>query len=335
MVKVIERIMRRLFPELFSGYHLPMLAKVLAIADPPTGPALVDEFRPHFAVNIQILNANGTINKKLPVYKGVPLPAQMAGLDQGMWGFPHAGAIVEVAFAYGNPAKPFIRTILSIDATTPSVKKGEQVWQHSPGIEQRADTAGNWTRTTDKDITDTSTTRLIESLQCVQNYLQSTIEVSSNSTETIGATKHIEAMGAIKLMAGEQALLLALKDLKLASNKVLRTYSKENTEVTTDIKLITNSEDNTEINTNAEFRAIANTLAHIQANEVWLGSDSVNAIQILVDLIQVVSDLADTMSTHTHPHGTPNTTAPVQAGAITGHKSAADALKSTLEPITE
>jgi hypothetical protein len=319
MVKTIERILRRLLPELFAGYHLPMLAKVLAVADAPATPGIADEFRPRYAVDIQILKANGKINQSLPVYKSVPLPCLMAGLDQGMWGFPQAGTVVEVAFAYGNPNKPFIRTILSTDATTPAVDNGDMVWQHSPGINQTADTAGNWTRHTDKAIEDQSTTRLVKAIQDVQQYQHQTIEVAANSTETTGGTKSLEAMGALKIAAGEQGMFVALKELKLASNELLKLYSKDNTELTTD----------------ADLQVLAANIAHIEAAQVWLGSADVNAVQILVDLIGVVSDLANTLKSHTHPHGVPNTAAPIQASAIDGHKSDADALKSSLEPITE
>lgn len=319
MVKTIERILRRLLPELFAGYHLPILARVLAVADAPAAPGVADEFRPRFAVDIKILKSDGKINQTLPVYKSVPLPCAMAGLDQGMWGFPQAGTVVEVAFAYGNPSKPFIRTILSTDATTPAVDNGDMVWQHSPGVIQKADTAGNWTRHTDKAIEDQSATRSVKAIQDVQQYNEQTIDIAANSKESIGGTKSIEAMGAVKITAGEQAILLALKDLKLASNAVLRTYSKENTEVTTE----------------EDLQVLVSKIAHIQASKVWMGSADVNAIQILVDLIAVVSDLANTLSSHTHPHGSPNTSGPIQASAINGHKSAADSLKSSLEPITE
>lgn len=317
MVKVIERAMRRLFPELFANYHLPMFAKVISVADAPASPGIVNAFRPRYAVDIKILKSDGTIDQRLPTYSAVPLPANMVGHDKGMWGFPEVGTIVEVAFAYGSPTKPFIRTILSLEATCPALKQGEQVWQHSPNIEQRADTAGNWSRVTDKSIQDSSTKRLINSLEDVQNYLQSTIKIDANSTDTIGGTKSIEAMGALKLKAGEQAILLALSDLKLATNAVLHTYSKENTEMKTD----------------AQLNVMAKTLAHIETEgQVWLGSADVNAIQILVDLIEVVSALAQTLSTHTHPTASVQ---PNQSAAITNHKTTADGLKSSLEPITE
>jgi len=321
MVKVVERILRRLFPELFSGYHLPMFAKVVAISDAPDKPSIVNNFRPKFAVDVALLTANGDVDPKQPTYQAVPLPVAMAGLDQGMWGFPQPGTIVELAFAYGNPNKPFIRTILGSEATTPTVNNGDMVWQHSPKIHQTVDSAGSWTRTTDKSITDKSTNRIIESIDDMQTYLMSKIEVKTNSTEDVGGTKAINAMGAIRLTAAEQAMLISLKDLKLATNETLRMYSKLNTE----------------INIDEQLQVIVKSIAHIETTEgkVWLGSGSINTIKVLLDLIKVVSDLANTLKTHTHLHGTPKTGPPVEASAIDGHKSSADSLHSDLEPITE
>jgi len=57
----------------------------------------------------------------------------------------------------------------------------------------------------------------------------------------------------------------------------------------------------------------------------------VNVLQILSDLIQVVSDVANTCSSHTHP----SVAAPIQASTFSGQKSSANGLKSTLDPVVE
>ena len=54
-----------------------------------------------------------------------------------------------------------------------------------------------------------------------------------------------------------------------------------------------------------------------------------NALQILSDLIQVVSDVANTCSNPIHP----GVAVPIQASAFTGQKSSANGLKSTLDPV--
>ena len=73
--------------------------------------------------------------------------------------------------------------------------------------------------------------------------------------------------------------------------------------------------------------------------KVWLGSESVNVLQILSDLIQVVADIANTTSSHTHPYtdnGSPmNTQAPNQSGAFSGQKSSANGLTGQLDPVID
>ena len=73
--------------------------------------------------------------------------------------------------------------------------------------------------------------------------------------------------------------------------------------------------------------------------KVWLGSETENVLKILSDLIQVVANIANTASSHTHPYtdnGNPmNTQAPNQSGAFSGQKGSADAIKSRLDPIVE
>ena len=73
--------------------------------------------------------------------------------------------------------------------------------------------------------------------------------------------------------------------------------------------------------------------------KVWLGSESVNVLQILSDLIQVVADIANTASSHTHPYtdnGSPmNTQMPNQSSIFSGQQVGAQELKEQLDPIVE
>ena len=73
--------------------------------------------------------------------------------------------------------------------------------------------------------------------------------------------------------------------------------------------------------------------------KVWLGSESVNVLQILSDLIQVVADIANTASSHTHPYtdngSTMNTRAPNQSGNFDAQQGSATDLKVKLEVIVE
>lgn len=71
----------------------------------------------------------------------------------GFYAFPEVGTTVVVSFAYGLPNKPFILQILPHGLSLPKAPKGDQLWQHSDAVQQRADAEGNWLRQTDARIT--------------------------------------------------------------------------------------------------------------------------------------------------------------------------------------
>lgn len=50
---------------------------------------------------------------------------------------------MELAFAYGLPNKPFIRTVLVDALSVPALQLGEMVMQSASGVSQRADIHGN------------------------------------------------------------------------------------------------------------------------------------------------------------------------------------------------
>jgi hypothetical protein len=78
-------------------------------------------------------------------------------------------------------------------------------------------------------------------------------------------------------------------------------------------------------------RAIAGTGQHLEAPQSWMGTDSTNIFQLLLQLMNLVEQLATTTATHTHPSvGTPN-----EVGDLQAHAQTANALASTLTPIIE
>lgn len=131
MDDAIKRSVERQFPELTGGYHLPRFARVVGVADAPAGAGICDDFRPRYAVDIEVLGPDGEPDSKLPILAGVPLPLPTGGEEMGIYAFPEEGTQVVVCFAYGLPHKPYIQTILPHGLSMPSVLKGDQVWQHS------------------------------------------------------------------------------------------------------------------------------------------------------------------------------------------------------------
>ena len=74
MDDAIKRSVERQFPELTGGYHLPRFARVVGVADAPAGAGICDDFRPRYAVDIEVLGPDGEPDSKLPILAGVPLP---------------------------------------------------------------------------------------------------------------------------------------------------------------------------------------------------------------------------------------------------------------------
>ncbi|VVN93273.1 phage baseplate assembly protein V [Pseudomonas fluorescens] len=314
MEDAIRRSVERQFPELTGGYHLPRFARVVGVADAPAGAGICDDFRPRFAVDIELLGPDGEPDPELPVLAGVPLPMPMGGDEMGFFAFPEEGTQVVVCFAYGLPNKPYIQTILPHGLSLPKVPKGDQVWQHSETTQQRVEAGGNWLRKTDGRIRDQSIEREVESLTNSERHQSSTVEVDDHSSESVGGTKTIEALGALKLLSGGSASLAAVDDLHLASGRDLNQVIGQKLNLTVGGELLERIE--------GVRRSIA--------TQTWLGSESVNVLQVLCDLIDLVTEMNVQIASHIHGSGpVPTTAANFTTNAGTGLQ-----LTGQLKPIT-
>lgn len=323
MEEAVTRIVERRFPELAGAYHLPRFARVLAVADPPADAGLCDDFRPRYGVDLEVLGPDGEADPLLPHLLGVALPVPGGGTEMGFYAFPEEGTTVVVSFAYGLPNKPFILQILPHGLSLPRVPKGDQLWQHSDAVQQRADADGNWTRQTDAKITDRASERQVEALDNAERYQNSIIEVDDHSTESVGGIKTIEALGALKLLSGGSASLAAVDDLHVATGR--------------DLNLVVGQKHNTTVGGDMRERiqglrkSMAAVGQHLQAPTTWLGSETVNVLQVLCDLIDLVEQMNTAIAAHKHGP----TPLPDNAGEFVKHALSADALYLELEPITE
>jgi hypothetical protein len=240
----------------------------------------------------------------------------------GFFGFPHEGTTVVVSFAYGLPSKPFILQILPHGLALPKVPKGDLLWQQSEAVQQRVDAKGNWTRTTDGKITDKASDREVEALENTEDYQNSTIGVADHSTEEVGGVKLIEAMGAIKLLSAGSASLAAVDDLHLATGR--------------DLNLVVGQKLNAAVGGDMVERiqglreSVAVASLELTAPKTWIGSEAVNVLQVLCDLIDLVEQMNTAIATHKHGPTPP----PDTAGEFTSHAGAATALAGQLKPIT-
>lgn len=316
MEDAIQRTVERRFPELTGGYHLPRFGRVVAVPDAPEAQGLCDDFRPRFAVDVEVLLPDGEPDPALPILQSVPLPVPGGGQEAGMFGFPEEGTTVVVCFAYGLPHKPFITQILAHGLSLPRVPKGDQLWQHSEACQQRVDADGNWLRQTDGRIRDQAVERQVEALDNAESYQSSTVEVADHSTESVGGIKKVEALGALKLLSGGSASLAAVDDLHQATGR--------------DLNLVVGQKHNATVGGDMQERIEG--IRRSIATQTWLGSEGVNVLQVLCDLIDLVQAMNTQLAAHTHVPGP--TPSPTDAAQFSAKAAQALLLAGQLKPIT-
>ena len=321
MEDAIRRSVERQFPELTGGYHLPRFARVIAVADAPAGAGICDDFRPRYAVDIEVLGPDGEPDSLLPQLTGVPLPLPTGGEEMGIYAFPEEGTQVVVCFAYGLPNKPYIQTILPHGLSMPKVPKGDQVWQHSEAAQQRVDADGNWLRQTDGKIHDKAIEREVEALDNREQFQSHTRTVDDHSNESVGGVKTIEALGALKLLSGGSASLAAVDDLHLATGR--------------DLNMVVGQRLNTTVGGDMQERieglrrSVASEGQCLQAPKNWIGSESVNLFQVVCDVLDLLQQMNSQLASHKHGSTPP----PDAAGVFTANAAIAKRQSEKLEPI--
>ncbi|WP_448125833.1 hypothetical protein [Pseudomonas veronii] len=309
MDDAIRRSVERQFPELTGGYHLPRFARVVAVADAPAGAGICDDFRPRYAVDIEVMGPDGEPDTRLPILAGVPLPLPTGGEEMGIYAFPEEGTQVVVCFAYGLPHKPYIQTILPHGLSMPSVPKGDQVWQHSEACQQRVDADGNWLRQTDGKIRDKAIEREVEAMGNTETFQNHTRTVDDHSTESVGGIKTIEALGALKLLSGGSASLAAVDDLHQATGR--------------DLNLVVGQKHNATVGGDMRERieglrkSVAAVSQSMKSPKTWIGSEGINVLRVLGDLLDLVGDMNSKIAAHTHGQTPVPTTAAEFAAAAT------------------
>ena len=323
MDDAIRRSVERQFPELTGGYHLPRFARVVAVADAPSGAGICDDFRPRYAVDIEVMGPDGEPDTQLPILAGVPLPLPTGGEEMGIYAFPEEGTQVVVCFAYGLPHKPYIQTILPHGLSMPKVPKGDQVWQHSEACQQRVDADGNWLRQTDGKIQDKAIEREVEALDNTETFQNHARTVDDHSTESVGGIKKIEALGALKLLSGGSASLAAVDDLHQSTGR--------------DFNMVVGQKHNATVGGDMQERiqglrqSMAGGGQHLIAPKNWVGSESVNIFQVLCDLLDLVLEMNMQLAMHTHGP----TPVPGNSAVFTSSAESISRLVASLKPITD
>ncbi|WP_438461944.1 hypothetical protein [Marinomonas sp. PE14-40] len=180
MEKAVTRVLIRKYPELQSGWHLPMWAKVTDILTPLAAETVTEE-TPVYSVSVQLLKANGEEDKDVPILEDVLLPVPAGGVQRGFWSKPSIGTIVEIAFAYGSPANPFIRSILPHGLKLPNMAETDQRWQQSEQAYIQVNKDDEW-ESKGKNSTLTIEENLTEQIGKVREIIATKHHVGDDST---------------------------------------------------------------------------------------------------------------------------------------------------------
>ncbi|HDR2627162.1 TPA: hypothetical protein QCI66_003444 [Enterobacter cancerogenus] len=316
----VQRQVESHFPELASGLHLPKFARVIAPTEAVKSGNFSDPFRPRYAVDVQLLDADGKPDAQTPVYSAVPLPVPMAGNDSGMYQFPPEGTLVEVAFTDGRPDKPFIRQTVPDGTSLPDIKPGEQLQQQRAEVSQRVTQAGDWVRQTDQTISETSMARTVKADT-------ESRELVSRET-TIKATDKTSVIGTSTLMAGAIQQVSTGKFSQAIQGSRLATVGGND-----ELAVAENATVTIGMNLTEQIGQIRKSVAAVQqqiiAPVVWIGSGSINVAQLMLDTLDVVRQLAELTASHTHS----NTGTPTNAGDIRSTGAKADTLNGKYSPV--
>lgn len=328
----VRRQIEQIYPELTSGLHLPKFARVQAAAENAESGNISDPFRPRYAVDLQLLDADGNPAKDTPVYPAIPLPTPMGGSDAGMFSYPPAGTVVEVGFAEGRQDRPFIRQTMPQGNSLPDIKPGEQLQQQRAEVSQRVTTAGDWVRQTDQAINESSASRIVTADSEQRTITERATTVKANDTATVvgkatlmaGAIQHVTTGDYSVGAAGSSVVSIgADKSEKITGNSTATVGSSLSVKVSGDIS---ESSGGTRSST-------AETTQKIIAPTVWLGSQEVNVTQLMTDTLSLLQQLVNVLATHTHPAPDGNTDSPIQASDITEVATQAQALADKYAPV--
>ena len=214
-----------------------------------------------------------------------------AAQERGLLGLPQPGAIVEIAWAYGRPHKPYVRGVLPERQSLPDCDADWQTWQQRNGCFQQVDDAGNWKRHTDGEINDDCRTSVLKTQERLLELVNELKTVAEHSTEDVEGVKRIEA-GALKLLSAGHANLGAADNINLTGGA--------------DINLTTGR----------NCRSVAKGSHHLEGTKVWLGDSANNVLAILGEFMTVTANALTELAGHTHgSDGLPNVKGSVEQKA--------------------
>lgn len=310
MDEQIAKIIKKHYPEIAQGWHVPVWATVTTINENSNEGGLSDPFRPRYAVSLKLLDKAG--NEALaPEMQNIGLAGSFSA-SGGIMQLPEPGAIVELSFAFGQINKPYISNILPYGMTLAACRPGELIMQSRKGASMRIDESGNISHKTDKELTQISS-----ALKQLIGHLETKATSKLNDTrshviENVGGKYQLTSLGALLMLTTGHAELSALESINFTTASDLNE------------------------NVAGKKRTLAGELLSLQVEnegKITIGSKKVNTIEVLYQLTDIVNQLATSLSQHTHGTAVGPTSPPDVGGEIAGQGAQANALANKVKPL--
>lgn len=314
----LRRQILREFPELDGGYHLGKMAEVISVSDPAKGGEIADPFRPHYAVDVRLLDDDGNPDLNAPIFEAVPLPVAATASQGGAFAFPEVGTCVELGFIGGRSDRPVIRNFYPTGKTVPAVAVGEVLNQQRPGVYDKIDAHGNRETVTDQSISEQSAVRNINAESENRQVGQRVMSVEADNSENVGGNESRQILG------NQDAIIAGNKSETVGGDFSARVQGVASLIVAAKAELKA-----AEIEASAEKVSVNTPLAVINAQKIAMGNGGANVLRILEELLQIVADLATTTANHTHPGSHP----PNQSADFAGFATRAGAARGRLSPM--
>lgn len=272
MEEVIKNLIERLYPQIISGLCWPRYGQVTGIADPPKDGGISDDFRPMYAVDVQLLNNQGEPDETTPPLLGVPVSMPAGGTESGILSLPKEGTMVVVQFLNGLPSRPVITAVLPLGLSLVKTGPGESIWQGGPGAMQSCNMAGDWQRSTIGTISDNSYKRNVTAYEANQQYRNNQTTILENDKQTIGGNKEQAIIGKYTASVASDLTLTTANNMQLsAANK---------------LELIAGN----------EFSEVIKNLRSIKADKLYLGDQTDNTLQLLFELMTATATMATALN---------------------------------------
>lgn len=317
MVKqAFRRLISRFMPEVAERKHLPQLARIEKVYDLPTNTPLISTpFRPLKAVDVQLIDSRTFEALNTPIFEQVTIATGQSN-EHGLLNEVAPGMVCLIQYIDGLNSQPVITSILPWQTLVPAHKNNDVALQQN-AHSKLFGTNSDWHLNTQGQLKQQSQKQSAKHQSGEFEYHERKTTIAAHDELTVDGNQINEVLGALKTIVGEKALLIALDNLLLGSKK----------------KVEIKSHDHTLLESLKNLTTKAAALNKLQGQTVWVGNDSVNVLQILLDLIEVVKQTNKTLATHSHASGGSGPPQPPTVIIFNGYVTNAEQLKGQLQPI--